>query len=128
MSSPYLYRPLRPRSEVMDEILMNALDHYMVVIFDEGRPLFLEQEAGKRFNEIVQELADGQYTFRDGTCPLSVIRISLRDCEAEIVTEKVAQAVAERIGKECVYDEELRDCPFLDEVMPDWRLAARRVA
>lgn len=129
MCSSYLNQERRPLPKVMGDILANALDHYVLAYFDHGEPWFREIDAGIKFDRLVAELAEGQYTYRDGDSPVAVVRFSIRDNEAELVTDKVAQAVGDLIAKEDGSRvDEWRQCSFLDVVWPDWKLEQRRVA
>lgn len=136
MVSPYLDKPRRSRAEVLREIIANCAETYLIVdMTRRGEPYLREGDVGQSFDRVVKDLADGQYDFPrilDGRptnafeAPLAVIRISLRDNEAEDVTEKVAHAVGEHIAE--TDGREWRECPFLDEVWPNWKQEQRRVA
>ena len=127
MTSHYLNRPLRPRHVVIAEMLANASDTYLILDLARGEPYFREADLGQSFARVVQDLAEGQYDFRDPKTghmksPVAIVRIS-RDAPMEDVTEKVAEAILQYlIEHDDVYDEEgyLKRCPFLDNAMPDW--------
>lgn len=133
MTSPYLERPLRRRAEMLEDILTYNAGTYVVVgLSRDGEPYAPETDIGQTFNQVVTGLADGQYQKAIPNTPLAVIRFSCRDNEAEIVTQKVAEAVAERVLEDWRHEREIPlseiECPFLDEVWPGWRQEGRRAA
>lgn len=128
MTSSYLEQPIRSQSEVLRGIIGTCAETYLIVdMTRRGEPYVREGDIGQSFRQVVRDLADGQYDFpkfinghptkTTFEAPLAVIRVSLRDNEAEDVTEKVAEAVLQHL----VATNDPRPCPFLDEVMPDWR-------
>ena len=122
--TPYLNRKLRSRHEVATEFLENMSDTYLPVCIQAGEFYFPDTEIGYSPSELVKAVASGEYPNL-----IAVLRIA-RDAKPENITEDIAQLVAERIVAEDKYEVEKgpRDCPFLDEVFPDWRRLARRVA
>lgn len=128
MTSPYLERPLRSCTQIIREIIANCRETYLVVdLTRAGEPYINEGDFGQSLQAIVRDIADGQYDYPirvngrptgNYTTPLAVIRISVRDNEAEDVTDTVAEAVLQRL----IDTDDRRPCPFLDEVMPDWRI------
>ena len=122
--TPYLKRKLRSRHEVATEFLENMSDTYIPVCIQGGEFYFPDTEIGYSPAQIVKDIANGDYPNL-----VAVLRIA-RDAKPENITEDIAQLVAERIVHEDLYEVEKgpRDCPFLDEVFPDWRRLARRRA
>lgn len=126
MMSPFLEQKLRSKHEVYRDILANCAETYLVIDRANAEPYVREGDIGQGFLKVVRDIAEGQYdcpVFFAGRPtktyegPIAVVRFSLRDHEADDVTEKVAEAVL----KHLIATDDPRPCPFLDEVMPDWR-------
>ncbi|MCP4375821.1 MAG: hypothetical protein GY794_06565 [bacterium] len=121
MGSPYRHRTTRFMNEGARELLENMRENYLVVKLSNDQFYFPETDCGMSLGDIVRGLSSGEYDFklpRGGVdTPIAIARISFIDNEAEIVTEKVAEAILDYR----VRHDDRRPCPFLDQIMDGWR-------
>lgn len=135
--SPYLRD--NPHNRTLDEVLtekpsesqkhiegVRKADTFMVACELNGQTFFRETDHGQTLNEVVADIADGQYD-SENIAPVAVFRLSLADNEFEDYTGRAALLVSNYITTHAESkDDQLWHCPFLDNCWPGWKHACWR--